>query len=105
MHPGRAATAFEQRVYAVCSQIPAGRVSTYGAIARVLDSSARAVGGALRRNPYAPTVPCHRVVAADLTLGGFTGVWDAASPELSRKEKLLRAEGVHILTAGRCVNI
>ncbi|CAN0536123.1 unnamed protein product, partial [Ectocarpus sp. 8 AP-2014] len=53
------------------SGIPAGKISTYGGVANVLNSSARAVGGALRGNPFAPVVPCHRVVMSDLTIGGF----------------------------------
>ena len=59
----------------VCSAIPKGKVSTYGALSLLLKSSPRAVGQALRRNPYAPQVPCHRVVAASLELGGFSGAW------------------------------
>lgn len=88
-------------MYAACSQIPAGRVSTYGELARALDSSARAVGGALRKNPFAPVVPCHRVVASDGSLGGFSGVWRAGAPELLRKEALLRSEGVCFATPAR----
>ena len=70
-------TPFQQRVYALCRCIPAGKVSTYGAMATALKSSPRAVGQALRCNPYAPEVPCHRVIAATLELGGFTGSWGA----------------------------
>jgi len=55
-------TAFQSRVYDLLKQIPKGKVSTYGEISRALGSSPRAVGGALRVNPYAPTIPCHRVV-------------------------------------------
>ncbi len=54
-----------QRVYALLCQIPSGRVSSYAALSRALSSSARAVGGALRRNPFAPDVPCHRIICAD----------------------------------------
>lgn len=94
--PNRAPTEFEKRVYSLCRSIPEGRVATYGEMARALGSSARAVGGALRKNPFAPVVPCHRVIASDLTLGGFSGVWQAGTPELVRKEALLRSEGVPI---------
>uniref|UniRef100_A0A6U4JEK2 Methylated-DNA--protein-cysteine methyltransferase n=1 Tax=Phaeomonas parva TaxID=124430 RepID=A0A6U4JEK2_9STRA len=56
------------------------------------------IGGALRRNPFAPTVPCHRVVAATGHIGGFSGVWDkAAKPTCgppAKKIKLLKGEGV-----------
>ena len=54
-----------KRVYDALLQIPAGRVATYASLARALGSSPRAVGGALRRNPFAPRVPCHRVVQAN----------------------------------------
>ncbi|KAK9831941.1 hypothetical protein WJX81_001444, partial [Elliptochloris bilobata] len=77
---GRAPTAFEERLYLVCSAIPCGKVSTYGALAKALHSSPRAVGQALRRNPYAPDVPCHRVVTSSLALGGFSGSWGDDTP-------------------------
>lgn len=64
----------------VCSAIPKGKVSTYGALSQVLKSSPRAVGQALRRNPFAPQVPCHRVIASTLELGGFSGTWVGAHP-------------------------
>jgi O-6-methylguanine DNA methyltransferase len=54
-----------QRVYALLRQIPSGRVTTYAAIAKALHTAPRAIGGALRVNPYAPQTPCHRVVQAD----------------------------------------
>lgn len=60
-----AITDFQSRVYALLRQIPSGRVSTYAALSRALGSSPRAVGGALRRNPFAPETPCHRVIGAD----------------------------------------
>ncbi len=86
-------TAFQMRVYAATRQIPRGRVTTYGELARQIGCrSARAVGQALRVNPYAPEVPCHRVVAADGSLGGFFG--SRAEEELARKRALLEAEGV-----------
>ncbi|GLC49514.1 hypothetical protein PLESTB_000227500 [Pleodorina starrii] len=49
---------------------------------------------ALRRNPFAPVVPCHRVVAADLSLGGFSGAWGIADPKVQRKKRMLEEEGV-----------
>lgn len=59
----------------LCKAIPPGKVTTYGAMASALHSSARAVGQAMRRNPFAPRVPCHRVIAVNLELGGFSGSW------------------------------
>jgi methylated-DNA-[protein]-cysteine S-methyltransferase len=65
-------TPFRRRVYLALLEVPRGRVTTYALLAkRVGCASARAVGGALRANPFAPDVPCHRVVAADLGIGGF----------------------------------
>lgn len=84
------------------SRIPPGRVATYGAVATALGCrSARSVGQALRRNPFAPRVPCHRVIAANLTIGGFEGE-SAGSAAVERKLSLLAREGVRF-AAGRLV--
>lgn len=81
---------FNQKVWALCARIPKGKVTTYGAIARSLGcKGARAVGNALNRNPYAPEVPCHRVVGSDGRLTGFAG-------GLEKKTALLIAEGVAV---------
>lgn len=63
---------FEKKVYAAVKRIPAGEVRTYGWVAERIGRprAARAVGNALNRNPFAPAVPCHRVVAKN-GLGGF----------------------------------
>ena len=67
-------TPFQKRVYAALEQVPHGRVITYKQLAECLGCrSYRAVGQALKHNPYAPQVPCHRVIASDLTPGGFMG--------------------------------
>jgi len=58
-------TDFQERVYTLLKQIPRGKVTTYAAISKALNSSPRAVGGALRNNPFAPEVPCHRCIASD----------------------------------------
>ena len=65
---------FERRVYDLARAIRPGQTSTYGEIARALGdvNESRAVGVALGRNPFAPIVPCHRVVAAGQKLGGFS---------------------------------
>jgi methylated-DNA-[protein]-cysteine S-methyltransferase len=79
---------FNQRVWAVTARIPAGQVRTYAWVARELGTRAyRAVGNALNRNPYVPTVPCHRVVGSNGSLTGFAG-------GLQKKRKMLAAEGV-----------
>ena len=84
---------FADRVYDACRRIPVGMVSTYAEVARAAGSpgAARAAGQVLKRNPYAPVVPCHRVVASDGSLHGFSGRMD--NPE---KAGLLRKEGVAI---------
>ncbi len=84
-------TPFRARVHAVCRKIPRGRVATYQELARALNrpSAGRSVGNALHRNPFAPAVPCHRVVRSDGHLGGF-----ARGP--AAKARLLRAEGISI---------
>ncbi|KFY33204.1 hypothetical protein V494_07814 [Pseudogymnoascus sp. VKM F-4513 (FW-928)] len=66
-------TEFQERVYTLLTQIPEGRVTTYGALARALNSSPRAVGNALRNNPFAPEVPCHRCVNASGYINGYNG--------------------------------
>ena len=93
-------TPFQARVYAALCRVPAGRVTSYRELARAVGcASAQAVGQALRRNPFAPDVPCHRVIAADGTTGGFNG--RRGGPELERKRRLLAAEGVLFTGAGR----
>ncbi len=62
---------FRRRVWQALRDIPAGRLSTYGELARRLGSSPRAVGQALGDNPLPIVIPCHRVVAANGGLGGF----------------------------------
>ena len=84
------ATPFQQQVWDALRLIPRGRVTTYGAIARYLGTgAARAVGSAVGKNPDAPTVPCHRVVRSDGTVGEYSGGEGVAT-----KIKLLADEGV-----------
>ena len=84
---------FAERVYAICKSIPQGKVTTYGEIAKALGTKGyQAIGQALRCNPYAPLVPCHRVVKADGSIGGFKG--QRAGKEIKEKIMLLKSEGV-----------
>jgi methylated-DNA-[protein]-cysteine S-methyltransferase len=64
---------------------------------------ARAVGNAMRNNPYAPGVPCHRVLAGDGSLGGFGGEWGEEGKFAGEKRRLLREEGVRFDGKGRAV--
>ncbi|EEY19197.1 RING-2 [Verticillium alfalfae VaMs.102] len=95
-------TTHEKRVWTALCQVPKGQVTTYAILAAHLGSSPRAVGNALRRNPFAPQVPCHRVVATGGKLGGFKGKWprDGEGITLDEKRMLLRREGVKIDDAG-----
>lgn len=84
-------TPFQRRVYLTLLEVPAGETITYGELARRIGCrSAQAVGQALKRNPFAPDVPCHRVIAADGSLGGYNGKRDGE--ELERKRQLLNSE-------------
>jgi len=82
-------TEFEREVYKATRAIPFGKVATYGQIAKAIGrpNAQRAVGQALGKNPTSIVIPCHRVVASDGGLGGFTG-------GLHWKRKLLRLEGI-----------
>lgn len=81
---------FEQRVYAIARKIPSGQTLTYGDIATKLGDklAARDVGQAMGKNPFPIVVPCHRVVAANGKLGGFS-----ANGGVKTKLKLLAIEG------------
>lgn len=84
---------FHQRVWTLTARIPAGRVTTYALIAKALGSKAyRAVGQALHHNPYAPEVPCHRVVGSTGSLTGFAHGVD-------RKAAMLQDEGLTVNNA------
>ena len=74
---------------------------SYGDVALHLKTCARAVGSAMKRNPFAPNVPCHRVIASGRRLGGFHGQWNEASEEVKRKRNILEAEGVQFDLDGR----
>ena len=81
---------FHRRVYAIARRIPPGQTRSYGEVAEELGdkSLARAVGQALGQNPFAPIVPCHRVVAANGKPGGFSGGGGALT-----KLRMLAIEG------------
>ncbi len=84
-------TPFQRRVYLELLNVPSGESITYGELARRIGCrSAQAVGQALKRNPFAPDVPCHRVVAADGSLGGYIGMREGE--QIERKRILLEQE-------------
>ena len=80
---------FYQKVWKACAAIPRGEVRTYGWVAQVIGhpKAARAVGQALAANPFAPKIPCHRVVGANGALTGYSG-----RGGLQRKKALLDKE-------------
>lgn len=86
-----ALTPFQKRVLKAVMDIPAGETRSYVWAARRAGSpgACRAAGQALANNPYAPYVPCHRVVAADGSIGGYSG-------GIEKKRRLLASEGVRI---------
>ncbi len=93
---------FAEKVYDVLRDVPSGRVTTYKKIAQRLGTKAyQAVGTALANNPYAPQVPCHRVVASDGSIGGFMG--QKVGKTIDKKIKMLKSEGV-IIVNGKVVN-
>ncbi len=81
---------FQQKVWKLMKKIPKGKVTTYKILAEKLNTKAyRAVGNACHNNPYAPQVPCHRVINTNEKVGGFaTGT--------KNKIELLEKEGIKI---------
>lgn len=101
-------TPFRKQVLALLCQVPAGQYTTYAAMSNHISKTthktcARAIGNAMRNNPFAPTVPCHRVLAADGRIGGFGGHWGEEGKLAAQKKKLLRDEGVRFDGGGKVV--
>jgi len=84
-------TSLEQKILALVSQIPKGKITTYQIIAHKIGNKnlARAVGNALNKNPQLITIPCHRVVRNDQKVGNY-------AKGLAKKIKLLQNEGILI---------
>ncbi|KAK0748504.1 6-O-methylguanine DNA methyltransferase [Apiosordaria backusii] len=103
-------TPFEKKVYHLLLTIPPGSFTTYAFLSAHLKSSPRAVGNALRKNPFAPGVPCHRVLSTGNALGGFKGKISRKSADgvggvdtLIEKKTLLQKEGVRFDDKGRAL--
>ena len=82
---------FKEKIYSLTRAIPKGKVATYGQLAKLAGKprAARAVGLYMRTNPDAPNTPCHRVVASNGELTGYSG-----KGGVSGKRKMLLTEGV-----------
>jgi methylated-DNA-[protein]-cysteine S-methyltransferase len=78
--------AYTRKVLKTTSAVPLGYVTSYSAITKAVDGGSRAVGNIMASNPFAPIVPCHRVVKSDFTLGGYGGGLKVKL-ELLRREK------------------
>ena len=83
-------TKFQLKVWKYLKTIPKGKVKTYKQVAIAIKNpkSARAVANACAKNPYAPKIPCHRVIRSDGKLGGYSGPGG-----IKTKKKLLKSEG------------
>ena len=86
-------TPFQIKVWKYLRTIPKGKVITYKQLAKAINmpNAARAVANACAKNPYAPKIPCHRVIRSDGGLGGYSGPGG-----IRKKIKLLRSEKVKI---------
>ena len=84
-------TRFQSDCYEALQKVPKGKVITYAGLARMIGrpKAHRAVGSAMNKNPYAPQVPCHRVVKSNGDLGGF-------ATDIEVKIKRLQEEGVMV---------
>jgi len=82
---------FYDKCYKVLKKVPKGKITTYKDLAKALKTKAyRAVGSAMNKNPYAPGVPCHRVISSNGSIGGF-----ASGPK--KKIAMLKKEGIKVV--------
>ena len=86
-------TEFQLRVWAYLRKIPRGSVKTYSQVAKGIGKplAVRAVANAIGKNPYAPKIPCHRVIRSDGSLGGYSG-----NGGVKKKRFLLKQEGIRL---------
>ena len=84
-------TKFQVKVWAFLNKIPRGSVKTYSQVAKGIGKhlAVRAVANAVGKNPYAPQIPCHRVIRSDGSLGGYSGKGGTKTKQL-----LLKREGI-----------
>jgi methylated-DNA-[protein]-cysteine S-methyltransferase len=86
-------TPFQLKIWEYLKKIPKGRVKTYSQVAKAIGKpkAVRAVANAIGKNPYPPSIPCHRVIRSDGSLGGYSG-----RGGIKQKLKLLRSEKIDI---------
>ena len=92
---------FQQAILRILAEVPKGKVTTYGDLAKELakrnskwsPNAGRAVGTTMKNNPCGPRIPCHRVIKSDGTIGGFRG---GAEGAIDEKIRMLRDEGVKV---------
>ena len=86
-------TEFQLKVWAYLRKIPCGSVKTYSQVAKAIGKphAVRAVANAIGKNPYAPKIPCHRVIRSDGSLGGYSG-----KGGVKTKRFLLKKEGIRL---------
>ena len=84
-------TKFQLKVWKYLKSIPKGELRTYSQVAIAIKKpkAVRAVANAIGKNPYAPKIPCHRVIRSDGSLGGYSG-----KGGINTKRKLLKLEGI-----------
>ena len=84
-------TSFQLKVWSYLRKIPRGTTRTYSQVAKGIGKplAVRAVANAIGKNPYAPRIPCHRVIRSDGSLGGYSGKGD-----IKAKKMLLKKEGI-----------
>jgi methylated-DNA-[protein]-cysteine S-methyltransferase len=95
-------SAYQQAILRLLAEVPKGKVTTYGDLAKELSrrdskwspNASRAVGTTMKNNPCGPQIPCHRVIRSDGTVGNFRGGKKGAVQE---KIAMLRDEGVSVL--------
>mgnify|MGYP001486256636 CR=1 FL=1 len=88
-----AGTTFQLKVWAYLRKIPRGTVKTYSSVAKGVGKplAVRAVASAIGKNPYAPKIPCHRVIRSDGSIGGYSGKGGVRA-----KRFLLKKEGIKL---------
>ena len=86
-------TKFQLKVWAYLMKIPRGSLKTYSEVAKAIGKprAVRAVANAIGKNPYAPKIPCHRVIRSDGSLGGYSG-----KGGIKTKRFLLKKEGIKL---------